>query len=453
MALEESNLQSFNHEENESVLRDVLNAIKGLEQNESPDYSFLQDYSDEVVAQVIESVPATIRSYIWLTLTPDRYWPILLSLQFETVRHLVDSLDVDAQLRLGESASAQDLIELADVLPDEMVDAIILGQDSNVMQELQEALAYDDEVIGRYVNKNILKVRPGFSVGNIVKKIKAQSDIVAIFAEDREGGYLGYIPLKSLFVSDPEVKAKDITLPLAGFDHEELLTDAAMGNFSNDTIDWYPVFRDGKLLGSVSVWTLLEQLQENAVDTGANETPGGEEDLFTPVAQAAKIRGLWLVVNLCTAFLAAWVIGLFEATLQEVIALAILMPVVASMGGIAGSQTLAVAMRGLTLNSLNDANIKLVLQKEAKIAIINGLILGLFIAVVVFLWFDSYKLASIILIAISVNSLAAASSGTLVPFILKKMKIDPAVSAAVILTTVTDVVGFFVFLALASLVF
>ena len=221
---------------------------------------------------------------------------------------------------------------------------------------------------------------------------------------------------------------------------------------ATDTFNWFPVFREGKLVGSISVWAMFAELQEVTATASINEAPTGEEDLFTPVAQAARLRALWLAINLLTAFLASWVIGLFEATLQQVVALAILMPVVASMGGIAGSQTLAVSLRGITLNHLNEANIRLVLKKESRIALINGLVLGICIAAVVSVWFESVLLGGVILSAVAVNSLAAAVSGTVIPFVLKKMNIDPAISAAVVLTTVTDVVGFFVFLFVASLV-
>jgi len=187
------------------------------------------------------------------------------------------------------------------------------------------------------------------------------------------------------------------------------------------------------------------------LEVAISEAPSNEEDLFTPVRTAAKMRAIWLTTNLATAFLASWVIGLFEGALQQLVALAILMPVVASMGGIAGSQTLAVALRGIALNHLQQSNLKLLLNKEIKIAAWNGLLLGIVIAGVVSYWFSSIPLGLVIFVAIVLNSLAAAASATLIPFLLKKMKIDPAVAGSVILTTVTDIVGFVAFLGLASL--
>lgn len=182
------------------------------------------------------------------------------------------------------------------------------------------------------------------------------------------------------------------------------------------------------------------------------ENVRSEEDLFTPLTVATRLRALWLVINLLTAFVASAIIGIFDNVVEQVVALAILMPVVASMGGIAGSQTLAVAIRGgIALNHLHQSNLKLLVNKELKIATINGLIMGLVIAGVVYMVFDSWPLALIICCAIFLNSLAAAASGTLIPFTLKKFNIDPAVAGSVVLTTVTDVVGFFAFLGLGAI--
>ncbi|WP_101756694.1 magnesium transporter [Oceanicoccus sp. KOV_DT_Chl] len=439
--------------EKRDVLKNVLNAIKDLEVDQAPDYSFLLDYADDLVVQVIESVPASVRSFIWAALPAERYWPILIELQEDTVTHIVESFDEDTIKLLQATASAQDVIALADALPDELVDTFILSLDRGEAEELQQALSYSYDQLGRYINKSFLTVRPGFSVASVAIKLQQNPDIVAVYVINREGEFLGTAPIKKFFMEQDVKKVKEITSPISSFDHLDNIKESALGLPFTDNKDWFPVFRDDKLLGSVSVWSLLSELQDETLNANSNEASSGEEDLFTPVPQAAKTRAIWLTINLMTAFLASWVIGLFEATLQEVVALAILMPIVASMGGIAGSQTLAVALRGLTLNHLNDANIKLVLLKESKIAILNGLILGTVVAVIVSLWFDSKLLGLIILIAIAVNSLAAATSGTIIPFLLKKVKIDPAVSASVILTTVTDVVGFFVFLALASVVF
>ncbi|MGK0500446.1 MAG: magnesium transporter [Oceanicoccus sp.] len=431
----------------DSILRDVLETMSTTTDS-APDLTFLMEHSDNIVGHIIESVPASIRHDIWQLLPADRYWSVLLTLQQETARHLIKTLDEAEQLTLQQLATGTDLIELADVLPDRMIDAILRDQDDDI----QEALSYDEDQIGRYINKNIIRVRPSINSEVILRRIKkkAGDQPVAIFVLDNEGGLLGHIPVYSVFLASEPITAEELCQPVIAFDHQAIMKEAALDGHIDDTATWYPVLRENNVIGAVSVWTMLFELQAQSIVTSVSEAPSGEEDLFTPVRLAAKIRGFWLTINLLTAFLASWVIGWFEITLQQVVALAILMPVVASMGGIAGSQTLAVALRGLALNHLTDANFKLVLIKETKIAIINGLVLGVLIALVVSFWFDSVQLGLIILTAVTINSLAAAVSGTTIPFLLKKVHIDPAVSGAVILTTVTDVVGFFVFLSLAS---
>ena len=217
-------------------------------------------------------------------------------------------------------------------------------------------------------------------------------------------------------------------------------------------MDYLPVIEDGKLTAAISISVILHEVQEEFASNSVSEAPVPDEDLFGPVSVAMRGRGLWLCINLGTAFLASWVIGFFEIALQQVVALAILMPVVASMGGIAGSQTLAVTVRGLALKHITSANIKLLYRKEMKIAILNGALIGALVAMVVAYWFNSLPLGIIILCAIVINSFAAAASGTYIPFILEKMDVDPAVASAVVLTTVTDVIGFAIFLGLGTLI-
>ena len=207
-----------------------------------------------------------------------------------------------------------------------------------------------------------------------------------------------------------------------------------------------------KLLGRVDILSASELVNENyerqvMATAGMDE----DEDLFAPVAKSARSRALWLGINLLTAFLASWFIGLFEATLQQVVALAVLMPVVASMGGIAGSQTLTLIVRGLALGQVTGANLKALMTKELKVGGVNGVIWALVIGIVAFFWFSDPLLGLVICLAIFMNILAAALAGVLLPVVLDKLKIDPALSGSVILTTVTDIVGFVAFLGLGSL--
>ena len=212
------------------------------------------------------------------------------------------------------------------------------------------------------------------------------------------------------------------------------------------------VDENNKLLGRLDVTSaseLVNEFYERQVMASAGMDE--DEDLFSPVAKSAKNRALWLGINLLTAFLASWFIGLFEGTLQQVVALAVLMPVVASMGGIAGSQTLTLIVRGLALGQVTPANLRALMVKELKVGGVNGVIWALVIGVVAYFWFTDAMLGLVICLAILFNIVAAALAGVFVPVILDKLKIDPALSGSVILTTVTDIVGFVAFLGLGTL--
>jgi Mg/Co/Ni transporter MgtE len=275
----------------------------------------------------------------------------------------------------------------------------------------------------------------------------------AIVVLDDERQAAGVLTYRELARAGEDTRIRDIVSPVTAFRDTTTLAEAVQeADFSINTA-WYPVSREGAVVGAIAACDLLDKLRERDREHLGMDTPGDEEDLFTPVLRAARVRAIWLVINLGTAFLASAVIALFEDTLERVVALAVLMPVVASMGGIAGSQTLAIAIRGLALKHLSEANLRPLLLKEARVAVLTGLGLGFLVGLVVWQWFDSARLGAIIAVAILVNGLAAAYAGTMVPFLLKKLRIDPAVSGSVILTTVTDVVGFFLFLGLGTLVF
>lgn len=409
----------------------------------------LMDIDD--IGRVFESVPEDLRLVLWEHLQPQQFWPLLHTLQYDTVRFFVAALDIDQQVKLQVLAGAADLLELAESLPAPMVKAILASLDPDTADSLRQTLAYDDEQIGRSLSKQIIRVRANTRAGSIIKRLHRRGDIKAIFVVDSNGDLLGHIPLHEVFLSEPATTAEELAEPLPALDHQSTHFEAIRAIDTDCDANWYPVVRNGKVIGAFATNTLLWELQESLVDAETHDAPAAEEDLFTPVMVAARLRALWLGINLATAFLASWVIGIFEGAIHEMVALAVLMPVVASMGGIGGSQTLSVALRGLALNHLTNANIKLLLRKEAHIALLNGVILGAVIAGVVWYWFDSFGLGLIIFIAIAINSLAAATSGTFIPFILKKLRIDPAIAGSVILTTVTDVVGYMVFLGLGSL--
>jgi len=402
--------------------------------------------------QLIESLPAEQRLSIWYGIDPTNWWSLIGYLQLETGRNLVNSLPAEEKVKLQKVAVYSEVLSLADILPKSMLDAIMLDQDEKVSLEFQQALTYSDDQVGRFAHRNILRVRKGISIGSVIDRLKRKDFISAVFMVDGDRTLLGYVPIAALFNNHDNDLIETVARPIQGVDDTDYLSDVATHCQFEEGMDYLPVIEDGKLTAAISISVILHEVQEEFASNSVSEAPVPDEDLFGPVSVAMRGRGLWLCINLGTAFLASWVIGFFEIALQQVVALAILMPVVASMGGIAGSQTLAVTVRGLALKHITSANIKLLYRKEMKIAILNGALIGALVAMVVAYWFNSLPLGIIILCAIVINSFAAAASGTYIPFILEKMDVDPAVASAVVLTTVTDVIGFAIFLGLGTLI-
>ncbi|MFC3681634.1 magnesium transporter [Bacterioplanoides pacificum] len=403
-------------------------------------------------AQLLESLPQNIRLNLWPLIEEDQLWEVINCLQVVTVEHIVRALDDGARLAIQRYATPQYLASYAQALPKDMIDNILLDQDDTSSEELQQALAFDDDQVGRFMQKNFLRVRHGISVASVIRRLKKKESIAAVFLVDDGRHLIGYIPVSALFNSSDDALVETLARPIAALEADHHIRDVALTYHFEEGLSYCPVVDDGRVIGALSVSLLLSEAQSHLVHSAPSESPVVEEDLFAPVFSAARPRALWLCINLATAFLASWVIGWFEGALQQVVALAILMPVVASMGGIAGSQTLAVTVRGLALGHVHQMNIRLLFSKEMKVAVLNGLLVGLLIAAVVYWWFNSFAIAAIIWSAIVVNSLAAAASGTYIPFVLEKINIDPAVASAVILTTVTDVIGFLIFLGLGSLI-
>ncbi len=404
-------------------------------------------------SHILECVPATMRLRLWPIIPKPEQWGVIAELQWETAKNLIHALPKEERRHIQLNAEAQDLVAFADLLPREMTEAILLELDQDTSEELQQALSFSDEQVGRFMQRNILRVRSGISIGSVLERLRKREFVAAVFLVDESKALLGHIPISTLFNSDPSSEVDKVAEPISELDLEDEMLSATHHISLEGEISYLPVTRNHQVVGALAVSTLLNEVRDGLVMANLSETASSEEDLFSPVKVAAKLRAIWLCINLATAFLASWVIGFFEHALQQVVALAILMPVVASMGGIAGSQTLAVTLRGQALNHITDANIRLLLNKETRVALLNGTLIGFLIACIVGWWFDSLGLGLIIWLAVMINSLAAAASGTYIPFVLEKLKIDPAIASAVILTTVTDVVGFAIFLGLGSLLF
>ena len=268
---------------------------------------------------------------------------------------------------------------------------------------------------------------------------------------DRDNRYLGVLPLADILTKKLDTSVGENMVEEAGIHADTPKHEVARIFEQRDWFSAGVVDDEDKLLGRITVDDVVDVIQEEAEQTVRSMAGLGEDDMFAPVLITAKRRSIWLGINLLTAFLASWVIGRFSETIEQLVALAVLMPIVASMGGIAGSQTLTIAIRGIALGQISKANSRILMIKEVAVGIFNGLIWATVVAVVASLWFGNPSLGFIIGLAMIINLVIAAFAGAIIPLTLKRFGVDPAIAGGVLLTTVTDVVGFMTFLGLATL--
>jgi magnesium transporter len=443
-------------ENNQLDIKDIVR--DSFDENETEQLAEkLDQLEPEQIAFALEAMPLEQRVGTWLTLEKEQQIASLTYMRVDARSNIFKQLETSQLHELVEEIDVDDLIELLDELPDAIYQYACSRLDQSEKRWLDQALTYDDEQCGRYADHDVLILSKNAKVRDAVRLFKKLTEDAeyqeALFVVDRTGRYVGLLQGIRLLGQPnhmPVVEFIDEEAPVVqgdmGLDQGSDLV-ARSGYSALAVVD-----SEDKLLGRLSIGEALENVRRS-LEGQFMHTAGldEEEDLFAPIVNSAKRRALWLGINLLTAFLAAWTIGLFEATLQQVVALAVLMPIVASMGGIAGSQTLTLIIRGLALGQITPQTYWTLMRKELSIGAINGVLWALVIASITYLWFGDWIIAGVISFAIVINICVAAFSGVVIPVWLDKLKIDPALSGSVILTTVTDVIGFFAFLGLGSL--
>ncbi|NIR29305.1 MAG: magnesium transporter [Gammaproteobacteria bacterium] len=408
------------------------------------------------IGHLLESLPVAERKVVWSLVSPDNAGEALLHVSDEVRPGLIEAMEAD---ELVAAVGAMDMDDLADILqdlPGAVTEEVLRAMDLQNRQRLQAVLSYPEDSAGGLMNIDTVTVRADVTLDVVLRYLRLRGEIPeltdSLIVVNRYDRYMGLLALSDLLTHEPsltvaEVMGRDVEAIPATMTAREV----AKRFEDRDLISAPVVDEDGRLLGRITIDDVVDVIREDAEHSlmsmaGLTE----EEDMFAPVLHAARRRAIWLGVNLVTAFVAAWVIGRFEATLDQIVALAVLMPIVASMGGIAGSQTLTLVIRGMALGQLGSANTRWLLVKEVAVGLLNGLVWALVVAGVAVAWFDSPPIGVIIAAAMVINLLCAALAGVSVPLILRKLRIDPALAGTVVLTTVTDVVGFMAFLGLAT---
>ena len=410
------------------------------------------------IGNLLESLPPGKRTVVWGLVDPEDDGEVLVHVGDEVREGLIADMDPDELVAAVEDLDIDDLADLVEDLPDTVIDEVLKSMDRENRERLEQVLSYGEDSAGRLMNPDVVTVRADTTIDVVLRYLRLRGELPEhtdhIYVVSKRHQYLGRIALQALLTHEPSTPINqllDDEQPAIGVDE---LSDEVARQFSDH--DWIsaPVVDDNNiLLGRITIDDVVDIIREQAEHQALGAAGLDEdEDLFSPVWRATRRRLIWLSINLGTAFLAASVVGQFEATITELVALAVLMPIVAGMGGNAGTQVLALMVRGIALGQVGASNIKPLLWKEARVALLNGIVLGTILALIVLLWFHSIGLSVVIFVALTCNLVLAAIAGVLVPVALKRAGYDPALASGIFLTTVTDVMGFFTFLGLATLV-
>lgn len=411
------------------------------------------------VAHLLEKSPPKERQLLWNLIDSDLEGEVLQHLGDDLQASILSKLDPSQVLAMTEGLDTDDVVDILQQLPDTVMRELLETMDEQNRERIETALAYPEDTAGGLMNMDTITIRPDISVETAMRYIRRHSEIPemtdSLMVVSRKGAYIGLLPLTKLLISDPSHMVREVMkTDIAPIDAETPATEVVQLFENEDLVSAPVVDENRRLLGRITIDDVVDVIREES-DHSIMSMAGLDEDVdtFAPMMQTARRRAVWLGINLITAFVASAVIGLFEATLEQVVALAVLMPIVASMGGIAGSQTLTLVIRGQALGHLERANTGWLLNRELLVGLINGIVWAAVIAAIAILWFDDVTIGVVIALAIVINLVAGAMAGTLLPVGLKAMGIDPALAGGVLLTTITDVVGFFAFLGLATLFF
>ena len=410
------------------------------------------------IAELMQRLPRPQRLSLWRHIGPGRRCHALLELNDAVRDFIVANTNAESLAESARSLESDDLAELVRLLPAKMAESVVALLDRPRQQKISRVLTYSTDQAGSQMNPDTLLVSPAESIRSVINSLRRHPDLTrasdVLFVVDKDHRLVGDVLIKDLLLHSSKLPVSEIMdSPAPSIRASDLVEEAVRIIRDRDLIALAVVNDENVLLGQITVDDVVEVVDDKRADAAVHSVSAltRDEDLFAPVWQSTSKRALWLGINLITAFLAAAVVGQFGATIEQAVGLAVLMPIVASMGGIAGSQTMVLVIRGIALNLVNGENVPRLAYKEMAVGIANGAIWAAIIAILVYFWMGEWWLTTIILMALFINILVGSFSGVVLPLLLRWLGADPAISASVILTTITDVVGLGVFLGAASL--
>jgi len=416
----------------------------------------LADLHPSELADLLESLPGEIRDELWVHVERDVEGNVLAHANDSVRAALLENMAPQEVAAATSNLDSDDAADILQDLPESLADEVLRSMDEQNRARIASVLSYPEDTAGGLMNVDMVTVRADVEAEVVLRYLRALGTVPdktdSLMVVDRENIYLGVLSLAALVSAPAERFVRDLmTLDAQGIIATTDAATVALVFEQRDLLSAAVVDGNGTLLGRITVDDVIDVIRERGEHSFMSAAGLDEEDdIFAPVLVSTQRRAMWLGINLATAFAAAWVIGRFEATIEQLVALAILMPVVASMGGVAGSQTLTIVIRGLALGQVGSGNARLLLYRELGIGLLNGVLWAVVVAAVAAAWFSDLWLGVVIGFAIVINLFIAAFSGAIIPLILRRMNIDPALAGGVVLTTVTDVVGFIAFLGLAT---
>ena len=417
----------------------------------------LSSLNPSEIARLLESLTTRERNVLWQMVDQEDEGEILKELIEEVRQNLISQMDASELIAATQDMELDDLADILSDLPNQITDQVIKALDTEDQNRLESVISYDEDTAGGLTNPKIISIRRGVNIDGLIKYLRNMKSLPEntnyIYVIDRDNQYIGAIQLVDLFTQSKDMLIEEIMDSNVKAINANVKAEEVAIEFQDlDLISAPVIDSNNKLLGQITIDDVVDVIQDQ-VNSEIFNMAGldDEDDMFAPILISSKRRAVWLGANLVAAFIVATAVSLFQETLDQIVILAVLMPIVASMGGVAGNQTLILVIRGIAMGKIQKSNAIKLLNKEALVALLNGFIWSIVVSIIAVILFKTkWEIGIIVGISMLINIIASAIAGVSIPFILKRIGIDPALAGGVMMTTLTDVLGFITFLGLAT---
>jgi len=442
-------------EKSEKKLTKIINA---LEKDKAINIqNTLSSLNPSEIARLLESLTTRERNVLWQMVDQEDEGEILKELIEEVRQNLISQMDTSELIAATQDMELDDLADILSDLPNQITDQVIKALDTEDQNRLESVISYDEDTAGGLTNPKIISIRRGVNIDGLIKYLRNMKSLPEntnyIYVIDRDNQYIGAIQLVDLFTQSKDMLIEEIMDSNVKAINANVKAEEVAIEFQDlDLISAPVIDSNNKLLGQITIDDVVDVIQDQ-VNSEIFNMAGldDEDDMFAPILISSKRRAVWLGANLVAAFIVATAVSLFQETLDQIVILAVLMPIVASMGGVAGNQTLILVIRGIAMGKIQKSNAIKLLNKEALVALLNGFIWSIVVSIIAVILFKTkWEIGIIVGISMLINIIASAIAGVSIPFILKRIGIDPALAGGVMMTTLTDVLGFITFLGLAT---